>query len=138
MSTMPTYKAGTIVWRDLTVPDADGIQDFYCRVVGWESRPHDMGEYHDYDIVAPASGEVVTGICNARDTNASIPPQWLMYVAVPDVEASARQCAELGGQVVDGPRMMGGSLFCVIRDPAGAVLGLIEAGKEEQRQNEAE
>ncbi len=136
MSTMPTYKAGTIVWRDLTVPDADGIRDFYGRVVGWQSTPHDMGEYDDYNIIAQGTGEVVAGICNARGTNAAIPPQWLMYVAVPDVEESARQCAELGGQVVDGPRMMGGSLFCVIRDPAGAVLGLIESGKEEQPQND--
>jgi predicted enzyme related to lactoylglutathione lyase len=40
---------GTILWRDLTVQDADQVQRFYCQVVGWTSAPHDMGAYHDFD-----------------------------------------------------------------------------------------
>ena len=30
---------GSIVWRDLTVPDAAAIKDFYSQVVGWKSAP---------------------------------------------------------------------------------------------------
>ena len=116
---------GAIVWRDLTVPDAEGIRDFYCDVVGWEAAPHDMGEYNDFDIKTPDSGEVVTGICHARSTNAAIPPAWILYVQVEDVDKSAARCVELGGKVIDGPRAMGNNRFCVIQDPAGAILGLI-------------
>ena len=36
-------KPGTIVWWDLTVPDAAAVRDFYARVVGWTSRDHPMG-----------------------------------------------------------------------------------------------
>jgi predicted enzyme related to lactoylglutathione lyase len=114
---------GTIVWQDLTVGPAEEIRDFYQGVIGWEARDHDMGEYHDFDILS-ASGEVVTGICHARDTNANLPPAWLLYFAVEDVEASAARCTELGGAVLDGPRDMGGGQFCVIRDPAGAICAL--------------
>jgi len=30
---------------------------------------------------------------------------------------AARTCQQLGGNVLDGPRMMGGKRFCVIQDP---------------------
>jgi predicted enzyme related to lactoylglutathione lyase len=114
---------GTIVWQDLTVGPAEEIRDFYRQVIGWESRDHDMGEYNDFDILS-AGGEVVTGICHGRDANANVPPAWLLYFAVEDVEASAARCADLGGAVLDGPRDMGGGQFCVIRDPAGAICAL--------------
>lgn len=125
MSTATTSKVGKILWQDLTVPNAEEVQRFYSEVVGWNTTPHDMGEYHDYNVQAPASNETIAGICHARGTNAAIPPQWLLYVAVEDVEASALKCKELGGELIDGPRMMGAEKFCVLRDPAGAVIAII-------------
>lgn len=115
---------GSIVWRDLTVQNAAEVRDFYREVVGWKSSPHDMGDYEDYNIHPPSTDEVIAGICHARGANANVPPQWLMYVSVEDVDACAKRCTELGGKVVDGPREMGGSRFAVIQDPAGAVLAL--------------
>ena len=125
MSENAPPKVGSIVWHDLTVPDAIAIKDFYCDVVGWQAAPHDMGSYQDFDIKTPEDGAIVTGICHARATNANIPPQWLIYVQVKDVDASAQRCLNLGGQVHDGPRQMGDNRFCVIQDPAGAMLALI-------------
>ncbi|MDE2938542.1 MAG: VOC family protein [Chloroflexota bacterium] len=116
---------GSIPWQDLTVPNAPEIRDFYCQVVGWTYTDHDMGEYNDYNINLPEGGHTVAGICHARDSNANIPPQWLVYIVVEDVAQSVQRCLDLGGQVVDGPREMGGQTFCVIRDPAGAVAALI-------------
>ncbi len=84
-----------------------------------------MGDYNDFDIKTPESGETVTGICHTRGTNANIPPQWLVYVNVADVDGSAARCLERGGKVLDGPRMMGSYHFCVIQDPAGSVIGLV-------------
>lgn len=119
-------KIGSVVWRDLTVPDAETVRDFYAQVVGWETQPHDMGDYEDYVMLAPGTSDGVAGVCHARGTNANIPPQWIVYVTVANVEASAARCVELGGAVLDGPRPMGAKPFCIVRDPAGAVLGLIE------------
>ena len=116
---------GSVVWQDLTVPNAPELRDFYCQVVGWTYTDHDMGDYNDYNITMPEGGHTVAGICHARDSNANVPPQWLVYIVVEDVGESARRCVELGGQVVDGPREMGGQTFCVIQDPAGAVAALI-------------
>ena len=119
-----TKQIGAVTWRDLTVDDAQKVRDFYRRVVGWESSEQDMGGYSDFNMNLPGTEQTVAGICHARGSNANLPPQWLIYVTVEDVEQSAGRCVELGGEVIDGPRKMGGGRFCVIRDPAGAVAAL--------------
>lgn len=125
MSEAVQHKPGTIVWCDLTLEEAENVRDFYAGVVGWEVKDHDMGDYADYELIAPGTGESVAGICHARGSNKNLPREWLVYVQVEDVEASAARCLELGGRVLDGPRAMGEQTFCVIEDPEGAVLALI-------------
>ena len=124
MTTPEQPRIGSIVWQDLTVPNAPEVRDFYCQVVGWTYTDRDMEEYNDFNINLPGTAETVAGICHARGSNANIPPQWLVYISVADVAESARRCEELGGKVIDGPRSMGGATFCVIQDPAGAVAAL--------------
>ncbi len=124
MSSDQNLKVGTIGWRDLTVENAEKIRDFYVSVVGWESQPVDMGDYTDFNMIAPGIKESVAGVCHARNSNANLPPQWLMYIVVEDVDRSAKRCVELGGEVIAGPRPMDGGRFCVIRDPASAVCAL--------------
>ena len=115
---------GAVEWMDLTVEDAEQVQDFYSQVVGWDSAPVSMGEYNDFNINKPGSGETVAGICHARGSSSNLPAQWLIYVRVASVEQSATACEKLGGKVLDGPRTMGGNQFCVVQDTAGAVLAL--------------
>lgn len=118
---------GSIGWHDLTVPNAAAIRDFYAAVVGWKIEPVDMGGYDDFTLIAPASGDAVGGVCHARGANKDIPPQWLMYVIVADVDASAKACTKLGGSLVVPVRPLMGGRFCVIRDPAGAVCALFQS-----------
>ena len=70
------------------------------------------------------STTATAGICHAIGSNADLPPQWLIYIVVEDADASARKVEVLGGEVIAGPRDMGGGRFCVIRDPIGAVCAL--------------
>lgn len=116
---------GQIAWNDLTVPDAEPIRKFYEAVVGWESSPVTMDGYSDYSMT-DAQGNVVTGVCHARGENAGIPPCWLMYVTVADLDACVSRCQSSGGKVVDGPRATGNARIAVIQDPVGAVLALFE------------
>jgi predicted enzyme related to lactoylglutathione lyase len=121
---------GRISWVDLTVSDAAGVRDFYRQVVGWSSVEVGMGDYNDYNMLSPTNGEVVAGVCHARGVNAGLPPVWLVYVAVADLETSMARCRELGGSMVAGPNGMGSyGRYCVIRDPAGAHLALFEPAR---------
>lgn len=119
---------GRIGWHDLTVPDAASVRDFYQDVVGWKSDDFDMGGYSDYVMMTPDGKEPVGGICHARGVNAKVPPQWLLYVTVDDLEAAIERAKSGGGELLDGPRSAGGGQMAVIRDPAGAVFGLYHQG----------
>jgi predicted enzyme related to lactoylglutathione lyase len=117
-------KPGAILWHDLTVDEADSIRDFYASVIGWTHSPIAMDGYSDYVMQAGEDG--VSGVCHRRGPNASIPPQWIMYVGVADLDDSIAKATSLGGQVLHGPRNMGAARFCIVKDPAGAVIGLYE------------
>jgi predicted enzyme related to lactoylglutathione lyase len=116
-----------IGWIDLTVPDAEKIRDFYRAVAGWRSDPVDMGGYSDYTMRPTAGGDPVSGICHKQGVNAQLPPVWMIYIAVADLEASAARCRELGGKVLIDPQSPGhGFRYALIQDPAGAICALYQ------------
>jgi predicted enzyme related to lactoylglutathione lyase len=120
-------ESGTIGWTDLTVSNAEQIRDFYSKVTGWKPRQLSMGQYSDYVMNTPDSETSVAGICHARGVNAALPPQWLIYITVSDINESVLKCRTLGGKIIAEPRNYGGmGTYCVIEDPAGAVCALFE------------
>ena len=119
-----TPEPGIISWQDLTVADGESVRDFYQAVVGWKSEPLSMGAYADF--VMSADSTPVAGICHARGANAGLPPVWLIYITVEDLDHSLDECERLGGSLVAAPRSYGGGRFCVIKDPAGALCALYQ------------
>ena len=118
-----------IGWVDLTVPDADRLRDFYSDVVGWTAEPVDMGGYSDW-LMRSRDGTPTAGICHRRGPNATLPPVWLVYLTVTDLDASLGRCGELGGRLLVPPQDMGGmGRYAVIEDPCGAVCALFEQAK---------
>lgn len=125
MSESEKSKTGTIGWTDLTVPNADEVRDFYRPIVGWKPEPVDMGGYNDYTMIAQGIGVPAAGICYRREVNADLPPQWLIYITVENVDQSAVLCTKHGGKIIAAPRDMGTyGRYCVIQDPSGAVAAL--------------
>lgn len=119
-------QTGKIGWIDITVDDATGLAGFYADVVGLSPDAVSMGEYDDFNMTMPASGEPVCGICHARGSNRDLPGGWLVYFVVDDVAASAAVCAAKGGTVLVEPRGLAGGRFCVIEDPSGAKAALYQ------------
>lgn len=117
---------GKIFHTDLTVPNAEEVSRFYSSVVGWVRTGVDMGGYDDYQMATP-SNEPGAGICHTRGFNADLPPQWLVYIPVANLETSLNTCRELGGEVLTPVKSLGDTMnYAVIRDPAGAVCALVE------------
>ncbi len=124
--TMPP--PGTIGWMDLTVPDAPALRDFYQAVAGWSAVPLSMGDYDDYVMMRAGSEEPVAGVCHARGVNADIPPQWLLYIVVADLDAALVAATTRGAVVLRGPTAMSAQgRYVVLRDPAGAAIALHQA-----------
>jgi predicted enzyme related to lactoylglutathione lyase len=115
----------SIGWVDLTVDDAEGLRDFYASVMGWRPEPVDMGEYADYNM-CDASGAPSAGVCHARGGNAGLPPVWMVYFQVDDLDESVQQAEVGGGSVLQGPKGAGGGRYAVMQDPAGTVFAILE------------
>jgi predicted enzyme related to lactoylglutathione lyase len=85
-----------------------------------------MGEYSDYAMKQPGDGRGVAGVCHARGVNAGQPPIWMAYIQVEQLTDSVNRALELGGEIVSDRREPGNDWsFVVIRDPAGAMIGLM-------------
>src|SRR4051812_38158475 len=90
---------GQIDWIDLTTPNAEAVRAFYEHVTGWTASPVSMGDYQDYCMIPAGGDKPVAGICHALGENGALPPAWLIYITVVDLDESVRRCADRGGKV---------------------------------------
>lgn len=128
---MSDKKTGRVAWMDLTIDDATTVSKFYNKVIGWDVQGMDMGGYEDYLMNDPATGETLAGVCHAKGVNAKIPPTWMMYVGVENLDHSLEAVKAEGGKVLGDKRGDGkGGYYCLIQDPAGAYLTLWEEGEQ--------
>lgn len=114
-----------IGWLDITVQDATSLRDFYSEVANFETQGIKMGDYEDY--VLKADGQGVAGVCHAKGTNADLPPLWIPYFIVPDLDKSLEALKKRGGELIGGVRGGDGQdRFAVFKDPAGAVAAIYQ------------
>jgi hypothetical protein len=92
-----------------------------------------MGGYNDYMMSPPKDRKPVAGVCYKRGVNAALPSQWMIYITVANLAASPQKCRKLGGELLVGPKRMGGSRYAVIADPAGAVCALYQPAPPKKR-----
>jgi hypothetical protein len=118
------YTHGRVVWRELMTRDAAKARAFYAALFGWMYEELDAGPSGPYTRIR-VGGKAMGGLWQ-------LPPDspatslWMSYVSVPDVDAAARQAAELGGKVVRGPVELPGLGRCaVLNDFSGAVIGVV-------------
>ena len=123
---------GACCWTELATTDLDAAQNFYKTLLGWEikegSAPGGGMRYNEIIV----GGRHVGGMYSTAEAGGGegggpqMPPHWIAYVAVDDVDASAAKVAELGGKVVVPPMDIPNvGRFCVINDPTGAAISLI-------------
>jgi uncharacterized protein len=114
---------GVFVWDELVTTDLDGAQRFYEEIFGWTTKDMgtDFGGYRIFEV----GGIGIAGLMAAPDP--SIPAHWQPYVAIDDTDATTAKAKELGGSALlepmDVPTV---GRIAVIRDPQGAVFGIIK------------
>ena len=122
---MDAYKThGAFSWSELMTGDPAAASEFYGTLFGWKLETMDMGQgkYH----VVKVGDTSIGGIMKIPAEAAAMPPNWCPYVTVNDVDATAKRCTELGGQVLMPPTDIPTvGRFAVIRDPQGACLNVI-------------
>ena len=122
---------GRFVWFDLMTPDPDAAVSFYTDLVGWGTQPWEGGDqpYTMWTNRDQPLGGVMEIPREARQAGA--PPNWMAYVAVPDIDATAERARELGGSVTHPPTdIPGAGRFAVLADPQGAVFAVYASQQE--------
>ena len=114
---------GSVSWIELHSSDVNKAKAFYGSVFGWGTHDSDMGgtAYTEFKI-GDAS---IAGGTPLRPGEENVPSHWLVYFAVADVDATTKQAQELGGSALVPAMDFPGGRFSVIRDPQGAVFGLL-------------
>lgn len=112
---------GAFSWHELTTSDPNAAWRFYAELFGWtKDEAMDMGGGEVYQMFAV--GGVQSGGMSRR---AGIPPNWLPYVIVADLDEAVQQVRGSGGKVMVEPmEVPGGDRIAVATDPQGATLGL--------------
>ncbi len=119
---------GRFVWHELHTQNRPRAQKFYAQLVGWETKEVPMGPGEPYTLCL-LGGKDHAGITKSM-APASVPPHWLAYIAVDDVDTSAARAQELGGTQLRAPMDIPEvGRFSVVRDPTGAAFALFKSNK---------
>lgn len=119
---------GKFIWCELMTSDTEAAGKFYGSVVGWKVKDASMPEIDmPYFLFEMGEGENCPGIGGMMtfppELEGKIPPNWTGYVAVDDVDETAREFKENGGSVQREPDDIPGvGRFAVVADPHGAVI----------------
>jgi predicted enzyme related to lactoylglutathione lyase len=121
---------GQFVWYELTTPDVAAAKKFYPPITGWGTQQFDK----DYTMWT-TRGVPFAGIFQLKPEmrQQGIPPNWMPYVDVDNVDETARKVSSLGGKTVHGPQDIPNTgRFAVLQDPQGAVFGVYKSNKSSQ------
>jgi uncharacterized protein len=112
-------------WNELIGRDLDGAARFYGAVFGFTFE--DLGDA-DYKL-ARIGDDVVAGISGM---GGELPPHWLTYFMHDEVDAGFEKARELGGELVGEIKDSPFGRYARVRDPQGAVFGLISSRRNEE------
>ena len=117
-------KVNEFCWNELATVNVQEAKDFYGNVFGWEFEEHNMGGM-TYTM-AKLNGKDLAGIwAIPKEHAAHVPPHWMSYILVDDVEKSLEKAKSAGATVVKEVTSAGEvGKFAIIIDPVGAHIAM--------------
>ena len=114
-------EVGEASWHELMTTDAPAAMKFYSEVFQWQpSETMDMGAMGKYHMFNRPHG-MIGGMMNKPPEMAQVPPHWMIYFRVPDINAAVERIKSNGGKILNGPmEVPGGDWVVNAKDPQGA------------------
>jgi predicted enzyme related to lactoylglutathione lyase len=123
---MSTPTTGRFVWHELHTGDRPRAATFYQELLGWQVKEVPMGPGEPYTLCSLGGGDLA-GITKSM-APAGVPPHWLPYIAVEDVDASAKRIKDLGGKTLMDPMDIPNvGRFAPVADPQGAAFAIYKS-----------
>ncbi len=114
---------GKFIWHELITPNAQTAADFYSSVLPWTTEASTVAGYTLWMTGPVGVAGFMTQPQTALETGA--PPNWLVYIAAPDIDAIVATAQRLGGKLLKAPTDIAGiGRFAVLSDPQGAAFAV--------------
>jgi predicted enzyme related to lactoylglutathione lyase len=119
-------EANSLCWNELQVKDLRKAGAFYTQLLGWEVV-EDLSTGKPYSLFQQ-NGEIFAGMMEIEASWGEVPPNWMVYFSVEDIEVMSARIQSLSGKtetpIMDIPKV--GRLL-VAADPQGAVFALLQS-----------
>lgn len=132
---MPNH--GDFCWTEIATSDLERSHTFYANVFGWNIKKSENAEIDvDYREFSAGSASWSMGgmyemndeMCGGRE----MPPHFMSYIAVENVDETASKAFELGATIINPPTDIPKvGRFCIIQDPTGGVFSVLTLSSEE-------
>lgn len=114
---------GLPCWYEMTAPDPVAAGKFYAAVIGWTVAKAPM-EGFDYYLASVGKRQAAGMMAPPMP---GIPPNWCVYFAVSDCDATAAAIVADGGAQIAAPADIPGTgRFAIVSDPQGAAFGILQ------------
>ena len=126
----PKPAHGEFLWNELMTRDDERAMGFFEALLGWTHKDWPLGPEAGggfYRLMTKGE-KSVAGIMkmNAPQFPAGIPPHWMSYIAVDDVDARWAHALQLGAAPIHPPNDIPEvGRFCIIADPSGGAIALM-------------
>ena len=117
----------TLCWAELDTTDMGSAEKFYTALFGWGVKrggeAADETPYTEWQ----SGGNSIGGMMAIPKEWGPVPPNWLVYFMVSDVDATVKKAGQLGGHSIVPPTDLAKvGRFSVVQDPQGAVFAVFK------------
>jgi predicted enzyme related to lactoylglutathione lyase len=123
----PKPRHGEFMWNELMTRDDEKALGFFENLLGWTHQDWPMGPDAVYRL-AKVGDKSVAGMMKMTSPQFPdfVPPHWMSYIAVDNVDQRWERALSLGGEAIHPPTDIPEvGRFCIIKDPSGAAIALM-------------
>jgi uncharacterized protein len=113
---------GAMCWCEVNTPDMEKAAKFYAGL--FDLSPQVLEGPTEYTVLNRGE-QPVAGVMKMPKEWGAVPPHWMPYFAVDDVDASAKVVEKSGGKVAAGPFDTPYGRIAVINDPSGTTFSIM-------------
>lgn len=120
--------AAPVVHFEITGKDAKKLQSFYSKLFDWQINTDNPMNYGLVNAAGNGTevgkGSIGGGVAEAQE---GAPASVTFYVQVPDLEATLKKVASMGGKTIVPPTEIPNMVtFAMFLDPEGNAVGLVK------------
>ncbi|MGD1860840.1 MAG: VOC family protein [Leptolyngbyaceae cyanobacterium] len=117
---------GAFCWNELQTKDLTKATNFYTQLLGWKTQLTKNAQGGDY-IEFQMDDKSSAGMLEIQSDWGDVPPNWVVYFAVENCDATVEKAQALGGQIEMPPMDIANvGRFAILQDPQGAYFTVIQ------------